>query len=127
MTKNSCTLLLFSWLSKASLLLACICLGPAFGWCSTVKTHVDKGPVKARTFSFLDRGTRQSPDYAERNKQAHAMVQQALTNYFGAKGVTYTPKNGDVTVAYLIIVGNNVATASLNDYFGYTDDSDALL
>jgi hypothetical protein len=55
------------------------------------------------------------------------MVQQALIQNLAAKGVTYTPNNGEATVAYLIIVGNNVATTSLNQYFGYTDDSDALV
>jgi len=41
--------------------------------------------------------------------------------------VTHIAAGGDVTVAYLIIVGNNVATTSLNEYFGYTDDSSALV
>jgi hypothetical protein len=127
MTKNHSARLSFSGISKTSVLLACISLGPALGWCANVKTQVDKGPVKARTFSFLDTGARRTPDYAETHKQAHAMVQQALIHNLAAKGVTYTPTNGTVTVAYLIIVGNNVATASLNEYFGYTDDSDALV
>jgi hypothetical protein len=70
---------------------------------------------------------KQTPDYAEANKQAHAIVQKALIQNLAAKGVTYSPTNGDVTVAYLIILGNNVATTSLNEYFGYTDDSDALV
>jgi hypothetical protein len=39
------------------------------------------------------------------------MVQQAIIHNLAGKGVTYTPTAGDVTVAYLIIVGNNVATA----------------
>ncbi len=30
-------------------------------------------------------------------------------------------------MAYLIIVGNNAATTSLNSYFGYTADGDALV
>jgi hypothetical protein len=33
---------------------------------------------------------------------------------------------GDVTVAYLVILGNNVSTRSINDYFGYRDDAWAL-
>jgi hypothetical protein len=86
-------------------------LATAIAGCSSVKTQVDSGAVKARTFSFLDRGSRQTPDYAEANKQAHAMVQQAIIHNLAGKGVTYTPTAGDVTVAYLIIVGNNVATA----------------
>ncbi len=55
------------------------------------------------------------------------MVQEAITKFLAAKGITYAPSGGDVTVAYLIVVGNNSATPSLNSYFGYTDDSEALV
>ncbi len=62
--------------------LAAFVLAWAVAGCSTVKTHVDNGQIRARTFSFMD---------------------------------------------ILIIVGNNVSTTSLNDYFGYTEDSEALM
>src|SRR5215472_8855557 len=93
-------------------LLGSISLALALVGCSSVKTQVDKGAVNARTFSFLNTGNRQTPTYAESNKQAHAMVQQALIHNLAEKGITYTATGGDVTVAYLIIVGNNVATTS---------------
>jgi hypothetical protein len=95
--------------------------------CSSVKTNVDKAPVKARTFSFLDTGTRQSPGYAEDRAQAHSMVQAAIKNNLAGRGVSYTPSGGDVTVAYLIVVGNNSTTTSLNQYFGYTEDASAFV
>jgi hypothetical protein len=38
-------------------------------------------------------------------------------------GVTRVATGGDVTVAYLVILGNNVSTVSINDYFGYRDDA----
>jgi hypothetical protein len=94
--------------------------------CSSVKTHVDNGPVNARTFSFLDTGSRQLPGEAERNSEVHAMVQQAIVNNLAAKGVSHVATGGNVTVAYLVIAGNNVATTTLNTYFGYTEDSEAL-
>jgi hypothetical protein len=109
---------------------------PAFGFmalacvlaaCSSVKTHVNEAPIRASTFSFLDTGSRPAPDYAESRKEAHAMVQQALKNNLAAKGVSFVASGGDVTVAYLIIVGNNAVTTSLNSYFGYTADSAALV
>ena len=95
--------------------------------CSSVKTTVDHGPVKARTFSFLDPGSRTMPDYADTRQQIHAMIQQALMQNLAAKGVTHVASGGDVTVAYLPIVGNNAATTSLNRYFGYNSDADALV
>ena len=34
---------------------------------------------------------------------------------------------GDVKVAYLVILGNNASTESMNTYFGYSRDAGALL
>jgi Domain of unknown function (DUF4136) len=98
----------------------------ALAGCSSVKTHVDSGPIHARTFSFINTGSRALPQYAEARKRAHAMVQEAITRNLAAKGVSPVDRNGDVTVAYLIIAGNNATTTSLNEYFGYTSDADAL-
>jgi len=114
-------------LSKAPRLVACLALATALAGCSSVKTHVDNGPVTARTFSFLDTGPRPVPSYAEDRKEAHALIQAALIKDLAAKGVSHVSTGGDVTVAYLVVVGNNVATTALNDYFGYTPDSEAFL
>ena len=35
-------------------------------------------------------------------------------------------QEGDITVAYLIVVGNNATTSAINDYFGYSPDAIAL-
>src|SRR5436305_15021293 len=99
----------------------------ALAGCSSVKTSVNKEPVKARTFSFLNTGVKDFPSYAENRKEAHEIVQKALISNLAAKGVNFVPTGGDVTVAYLIIVGNNASTTSMNSYFGYTDDADALV
>lgn len=108
-----------------SLWVTLITLALIVAGCSSVKTHVDNGPVNARTFSFLDPGSRQLPSDAA-NSDVHAMVQQAIINNLAAKGVSHVPTGGNVTVAYLVIAGNNVATTTLNTYFGYTEDSEAL-
>jgi hypothetical protein len=99
----------------------------ALAGCSSVKTHVDTGPIHGRTFSFINVGTREAPTYAERRKQAHAKIQEAITRTLAAKGLNHVSQGGDITVAYLIIVGNNATTMSLNDYFGYTSDATALM
>jgi len=108
-------------------LLTSLGLAALLAACSSVKTQIDKGAVKGRTFSFLNTGSRQLPSYAEERQQAHQMVQQAIIKNLAAKGLAYAPSGGDITVAYLIIVGNNGTTTSLNDYFGYTPDSEAFL
>src|SRR4051812_25679408 len=108
-------------------LLATVAVTIALSGCSTAKTKVDSGSIKARTFSFLNTGGRQAPPSVDNRQQANALVQQAIANALAARGVTQTPSGGDVTVAYLIILGNGVSTTSLNEYFGYTDDATALV
>jgi hypothetical protein len=99
----------------------------ALSACSSVKTTVDRGPVTARTFSFLNTGPRPVPSYAEDRQQAHAAIQQAIIKNLAAKGVSQVASGGDITVAYIVIVGNNVSTTSLNSYFGYDSDATALV
>ena len=97
----------------------------ALAGCST-PTRVDSGPIQARTFSFVDRGVKPLPAYTDNRQPVHAMVQEAITKNLAAKGVTRAASGGDVTVGYLIIVGNNVSTTALDDYFGYGEGADAL-
>ncbi len=123
--RSSCCALVLN--SKGRLVVMCLTLAALVAACSSVKTHVDKGPIPARTFAFLDTGSRATPNYAEDRKEAHALIQEAIVKSLAAKGVNHVASGGDVTVAYLVIVANNVATTALNDYFGYTPDSEALL
>ncbi len=127
MNKLRSTQFCISRLAKAPAVLVWLLLAALLAGCSSVKTHVNKGPVRARTFSFLNTGADRVPDYAETRKEAHALVQKALMTNLAARGLTYVPSGGDITVAYLIIVGNNGTTTSLNSYFGYTPDSDAFV
>lgn len=113
--------------ASAPTILGCLVLAIAVTGCSSVKSQVDKSPISARTFSFLNTGQRQLPGYADERKQAHAAIQQAIVSFLATKGVSHVPTGGDVTVAYIVIVGNNANTTSLNAYFGYTDEAEALV
>ena len=94
--------------------------------CSSVKFRVDKGPIKAHTFSFVRVGPGQAS--SDQNiKAIHAAFQDAITRSLAAKGITKQPTGGDVTVAYQVVGGNNAATTSLNDYYGYSSDANALV
>src|SRR5436190_7209295 len=97
--------------------------------CSTVKTDVDKGPIQARTFSFPQPRPMPASSSFEPNRFAylHTMVQDSITQNLAQRGVTKVPAGGNVTVAYLLIVGNNAATTSLDDYFGYGPDASKLV
>jgi len=95
--------------------------------CSSVKTNVDSGPIHARTFSFLNNGAKPAPSYADNRAEVHAKIQEAITKNLAGKGVTRVPNGGDLIVAYLVIVANNASTMAVSEYFGYTNDSYALL
>ena len=92
--------------------------------CSSTPTKVDTGPIHARTFSFVNPG--QTPDFADNRQAAHEMIQAAITKDLAARGVTRVAAGGDVTVGYLVIIGNNCSTEAINTYFGYSEGADAL-
>jgi hypothetical protein len=93
--------------------------------CST-PTKVDKGPVRATTFSFIDGGTRPAPSFADQREQVHATIQEAITRNLATKGLNRVPSGGDVIVAYLVVIGNNGSTEAIAKYFGYGRDTSAL-
>ena len=98
----------------------------ALAGCSSTPTKVDRGPIPARTFSFVDRDAKASPAYADNRQIIHSMIQEAITKNLAACGVSKAGTGGDVTVGYLIITGNNASSMSIHDYFGYAADADAL-
>ena len=98
----------------------------ALAGCSSTPSEVDRGPIHARTFSFVDPGPKRAPGYADNTQPVHAMVQQSITKTFGSRGVSRVASGGDVTVGYLLIVGNNASTASIDEYFGYAEDATGL-
>jgi hypothetical protein len=108
-----------------------LCFGLAvaallIGGCKT-PTRVDKGPIKAATFSFLHPGPLPEAAFSENRQQIHALIQEAISNNLTGKGLRWVQSGGDLTVAYLIVVGNNVTTSAINDYFGYSPDATALV
>jgi hypothetical protein len=100
------------------------------GWlaagCSSTPTRVDEGPIRAATFSFVAKTPSRAPDYAAAQEQIDAMIQDAISRNLAARGLRRVASGGDVTVAYLLIIGNNASTEMVNTYFGYGRDASAL-
>lgn len=94
--------------------------------CSSTPTKVNHGPIKAASFSFISTAGRPQPAFAEKRDEVHQVIQDAITANLTARGVARVPSGGAITVAYLIIAGNNATTTSINDYFGYGRDVGAL-
>ena len=94
--------------------------------CSSTPTRVDTGPIHARSFNFVVRGGKPPPASTDNREAVHMMIQEAITKNLAAQRVTKVTTAGDVTVAYLVIVGNKTTTESISTYFGYGEDADAL-
>ena len=54
------------------------------------------------------------------------MIHDYINRNLASKGLSQVAAGGDVTVAYLVIVGNNASTESIDTYFGYGRDASAL-
>ena len=94
--------------------------------CSSTPTHVDKGALPAHTFTFINGGIALTPPATGRREVTHQQIQSAIIKDLAAKGLTRTNGTGDVIVAYLIIIGNNVSTEAVTTYFGSGRDAGAL-
>jgi len=91
---------------------------------SPESVKVNAGPIAARTFSFVTPSARQ-PEGTDGREAVHRMIQGSITRNLASKGVTKAA-SGDLTVAYLVVIGNNVSTESISDYFGYSDETEKL-
>jgi hypothetical protein len=98
----------------------------ALAGCSSTPARVDTGSIHARTFSFVSRSAKPAPAYADNREAVHPLIQGAIAKNLAGRGISQVASGGDVTVTYLVIVGNNASTMSINDYFGYSEDATAL-
>ncbi|MEK7779884.1 MAG: DUF4136 domain-containing protein [Verrucomicrobiota bacterium] len=97
------------------------------GCSTTPPSTVDTGPIRASSYSFIAGGvTSAAPEFADRRQQVHAMIQDSITQNLSGRGLSKLPQDGDVIVAYLVIVGNNASTEAISTYFGYGRDAAGL-
>ena len=82
-------------------------------------TRVDRGPIKAQTFSFMDTGAKPAVSFADNRPDIHPRIQEAITKSLAAKKLTKVSSGGDVLVGYLVIVSEGASTQAVDDYFGY--------
>ena len=94
--------------------------------CSSTPKRVDRGPVPAHTFSFVNGGTTPTAAAADKREALHLVIQDAIAKNLAGKGLQKVASGGDVTVAYLVIVGNNATTESISTYFGAGRDASGL-
>ena len=59
------------------------------------------------------------PTFADPQDRANHAIQSALASNFRAKGFTIDPADADLSVAYLIVVQDNVSTRLIDNYFGF--------
>ena len=54
------------------------------------------------------------------------MIKEAITQEFTSHGMELLDQNADLIIAHLVIIQDNVLTTSINQYFGYQDNSEIL-
>ncbi len=111
---------------KTNLLLLLVAGALALAVCYS-PTEANTNRVRARTFNFITRRPGPSLNNADNLAPVHEMIQAAIARSLGQKGLSRVGAGGDVTIAYLIITGNNAATTSIKDYFEVRDDALALI
>jgi hypothetical protein len=89
-------------------------------------TKVDTGSIHATTYSFIAGGEAPKPGFVDTRKPVHDMIQASITRNLASRGLRRLETGGDLTVAYLVIVGNNASTEAISTYFGYGRDVSAL-
>jgi hypothetical protein len=94
--------------------------------CTSTPTKVDKGTIRAVTYSFVTKGPTSAFGYADSRAPIHALIQNSISRNLESKGLKKVGSGSDVIVAYLVIVGNNVSTEAIDTYFGYGRDASAL-
>ena len=113
---------------KSISLLPVVLTGLLIAGCSSTPKRVENGPVKAHTFNFVNGGVTPAAAAAasDPREAIHLLIQDGITQNLAAKGVQKVASGGDVTVAYLVIVGNNATTESITTYFGAGRDASGL-
>jgi hypothetical protein len=111
---------------KNLFLLPLLLTGLVMAGCCSTPTHVDKSPLQAHTFNFINGGIALTPPAADKRDAAHQQIQAAIIKNLAAKGLNRTNETGDVIVAYMIVLGNNVSTEAITTYFGSGRDAGAL-
>ena len=99
----------------------------AFAGCSsTPPLQVDKGPIPAGTFNFVNNKATAMAAQDERRQAVHGMIQEAITENLTARGFKKVNGQAEVAVAYLVVVGNGAATVTFDDYFGLGRDGQEI-
>lgn len=96
--------------------LVCLLLLGLLPCCKTVEQP--KGSAHGYKSARLVR-PKAVPTFADPQDRANHAIQSALASTFRAKGFDVDPGNADLSVAYLIVVQDNVSTRLIDNYFGF--------
>lgn len=108
-----------SYLASAALAITCLS-------CSSV--DLPKGSSRGYTSARLVRANpNRTEEFADKDVKLNRMIQKSLGQEFRNHGLRVDPNNGELIVAYLILIQDNSSTLALDDYFGYNSDFDAIV
>jgi len=87
--------------------------------CSSTSTQTNVGPARQGTFSFAPSPS-PLPQFAEKSAHVQSLVQNAITATLEHKNLTRVARSGNVLVACVVVVDDNVPAATVDEYLGNT-------
>ena len=104
---------------KKVLTLLSVCLGMALlsGCSTTKKIDLPKGSSEGYTSYRLYRDGPSNPNFADREDEVNAIIQEELGKALQAHGLKRDPKNAELIVAYLIVTQDTAVSTAISDYY----------
>ncbi len=94
--------------------------------CRSIPVSVSKGRVKGKTFSFIESREAIKPGQSAAHGY-NAAIQDAIKTQLTAKGMQYAASDGDLTIAYMIVLCSSSSTGSMSTYFGRGQEAKQMM
>ena len=92
--------------------------------CSTIS--MPKGTSKGYSSARFVRVKESPMRGVSNNKALNQKLKQVIAAEMRRNGIDVAASGGDLVIAFMLMKQNNASTASINHYYGYSDDSEKI-
>lgn len=86
--------------------------------CSTTRIDFPKGNSEGySSYRIYKHSSNHVPDFSNREDLANKRIQQALKNQFNSHGLTESPEDAELIVAFLLLVQDPAVSTAISDYY----------
>jgi hypothetical protein len=94
--------------------------------CMSIPLEVNEGRISgAKTFSLMP-STSASPKLSGKSGEINIAIQSAIEAVMAKNGIKNIEKDGNLTIGYLIVIRNRVATRAIGEYFGQGTETEEI-